>query len=140
MRRVKGPTFQPMAVSQRRLGSVAIDEDHCAHAVRYVSLYPIRARLVAQAQDWPWSSVRAHRSGRSDGITDIRPMLERFPDFSNLIATPEDEAAATALRRAETSGRPLGPAAFVASRDALLPHLHPSLRTVDLLRQAAQTS
>ena len=100
----------------------------------------MRARLGARTQDWPWSNVRAHLSGRSDGITDIQPVLERFPDFANLVAMPEDDAATYALRRAETSGRPLGPAAFVASRDALLPHLHLCLRTVDLLRQAAQTS
>ena len=115
--------FQPMAVWQRRLGSVAIDEDHRAHAVRYVSLYPVRARLVAQAQDWPWSSVRAHRSGRSDGITDFQPMMERFPDFANLVAMPEHEAATNALRQAETSGRPLGPAALCGtSREAHRPH------------------
>ena len=114
---------------QGRFGSVVMDEDHLAHAVRYVSLNPVRARLMAQAQDWPWSSVRAHLSGRSDGITDIRPVLDRFPDFHNLIAMPEDEAVASALRRAETSGRPLGPAAFVANLEKLTGRiLHPRKR------------
>ena len=56
-------------------------------------------------------------------------MRERSPDFSNLIAAPEDEAAATALRRAETSGRPLGPAAFVAGLEKLTGRvLHPGKR------------
>ena len=63
---------------QGRFGSVAMDEDHLAHAVRYVSLNPVRARLVAQAQDWPWSSVRAHLSGRSDGITTSGPCWSGF--------------------------------------------------------------
>ena len=27
---------------------------------------PVRARLVAQAQDWAWSSARAHLAGQDD--------------------------------------------------------------------------
>ncbi|CAM5776287.1 hypothetical protein LMIY3S_05452 [Labrys miyagiensis] len=30
-----------------------MEEEHLAAAVRYVSLYPVRARLVERAQDWP---------------------------------------------------------------------------------------
>ena len=45
---------------QGRYGSVAMDEAHLLTAVRYVSLNPVRARLVRRAQDWTWSSVRAH--------------------------------------------------------------------------------
>ncbi|MEO0378466.1 MAG: transposase, partial [Cyanobacteria bacterium P01_A01_bin.17] len=34
---------------QGRFGSVVMDEEHLAHAVRYVSLNPVRARLVDRA-------------------------------------------------------------------------------------------
>ena len=37
---------------QGRYGSVFMDETHLLHAVRYVSLNPVRARLVPRAQDW----------------------------------------------------------------------------------------
>jgi putative transposase len=37
---------------QGRFGAVAIDEEHLAAALRYVSLNPVRARLVERAQDW----------------------------------------------------------------------------------------
>src|SRR5882757_2929031 len=57
-------------VWQGRFGSVAMAEDHLAHAVRHVCLNPVRARLVARAEDWPWSSVKAHLTGRSDGVPD----------------------------------------------------------------------
>ncbi|MDR3508479.1 MAG: transposase [Caulobacteraceae bacterium] len=40
-----------------RYASVAMDEAHLMTAVRYVALNPVRARLAAKAQDWPWSSV-----------------------------------------------------------------------------------
>jgi putative transposase len=36
---------------QGRFGSVVMDEIHLFHAVRYVSLNPVRPRLVPQAQD-----------------------------------------------------------------------------------------
>src|SRR6266446_5375832 len=37
---------------QGRFGAVAMDEEHLAAALRYVSLNPVRARLVERAQDW----------------------------------------------------------------------------------------
>jgi putative transposase len=45
---------------QGRFGAVVMDETHLFHAMRDVSLNPVRARLVKRAEDWPWSSVRAH--------------------------------------------------------------------------------
>jgi putative transposase len=52
---------------QSRFASVSMVESHLISAVCYVSLNPVRARLVAQAEDWPWSSVRAHINGADDG-------------------------------------------------------------------------
>jgi putative transposase len=103
---------------QGRFGSVAMDEDYLANAIRHVSLKPARARLTPRAEDWPWSSVRAPLAGRGDGLTDIAPVLERFPDFAGLLATEADEAAANALRLAETTGRPLGSADWIARLEA----------------------
>lgn len=99
---------------QGRFGSAVMDEAHLAHAIRYVCLNPVRARLVARAEDWPWSSVRAHLSRRGDGITTLAPVRNRFPDFAALIATGEDETVSQALRLAETTGRPLGAPGWVA--------------------------
>jgi putative transposase len=87
-----------------RFASVAMDEDHLMAAVRYVALNPVRARLVARAQDWPWSSVRAHLAGRDDGVVVVRPVLEQIGAF----------------RAAESTGRPLGNAQFVAGLERLL--------------------
>ena len=59
-----------------------MDEAHLCAAFRYVALNPVRAGLVAKAQDWPWSSVRAHLAGESDGIVAVEPALEREEPFS----------------------------------------------------------
>lgn len=100
---------------QSRFASVVMDEAHLFHAIRYVSVNPVRAGLVARADDWPWSSVRAHLAGRGDGLVDVAPVLERMPDFAERIAAvaAADESAWWALRRAETSGRPLGSRGFM---------------------------
>ncbi len=102
-----------------RFGSVAMDEEHLAAAVRYVSLNPVRARLVGRAQEWRWSSVRAHLSGRDDGVTTLAPVLERFAPFRAFLEEPPDRDAVERLRAAESIGRPLGSRAFVARLEKL---------------------
>lgn len=104
---------------QSRFGSVAMDETHLLAAVRYVSLNPVRARLVARAEAWAWSSVRAHLAGADDELVVVRPILERAPRFAELLAGG-DEASYAALRVSEGSGRPVGNAEFIAGLERLL--------------------
>ena len=95
--RVTGHLFQA------RFSSVVMDEDHLMAAARYVALNPVRARLAARSQDWPWSSVRAHLAGRDDGLVEVAPLIERVGGrFADLIATAEPGQIA-ALRAAERS-------------------------------------
>ena len=103
-----------------RFASVAMDEGHLLAAVRYVSLNPVRARLVARARDWPWSSARAHLSSQDDALVRVRPVLDRVERFADLIATEVEDPAFTAIRAAETTGRPLGTADFVADLERRL--------------------
>ncbi len=50
---------------QGRFKAVLVDrEAYLLEVCRYVELNPVRAGMVAQAGDWPWSSYRAH-VGRS---------------------------------------------------------------------------
>jgi hypothetical protein len=37
--------------------------------IRYVELNPVKAKLVAPAEDWPWSSARAHVAGKPEYIS-----------------------------------------------------------------------
>lgn len=106
---------------QGRFGAVAMDEAHLAAALRYVSLNPVRARLVARAQDWNWSSTRAHLRGRDDGVTARESVREIFPDIAGLLTTtPDDEDDLFAkLRAAESIGRPLGSDRFLARIEKL---------------------
>ena len=80
----------------------------------------MRARLVERAQDWPWSSARAHLSGQPDGITTIAPALERVGDFAAFLGAAHEAASFEPLRRAEITGRPIGGAGFLDALEARL--------------------
>jgi putative transposase len=104
---------------QGRFGAVAMDEEHLAAALRYVSLNPVRARLVARAKDWRWASTRAHLRGKADGITVLAPIRDRFPDFADLLACDPEADLFDRLRAAESIGRPLGGDRFLARIERL---------------------
>ena len=98
---------------------MALDEVHLVAAARYVALNPVRARLVARAQDWEqdweWSSARAHLAGRDDGLVRVAPLIERVGRFVDLIGLETDQIPFAALPAAESTGRPLGLYDFVVT-------------------------
>ena len=80
---------------QGRFSSCAMDEGHALMAVRYVELNPVKARLCARAQDWPWSSARAHVTGAPDPILTGVPFLRRIDNWGAYLALglePQGEA------------------------------------------------
>jgi len=104
---------------QGRFGAAVMDEEHVAAALRYVSLNPVRARLVERARDWRWSSTRAHLSGKSDGITALAPIRDCFPRFADLLDDAPEADLFDRLRAAESVGRPLGDDRFLARVERL---------------------
>lgn len=103
---------------QGRFSSVAMDEPHLVTALRYVALNPVRARLVAKPQDWRWSSTRAHLARRDDGVVKVTPALERVGNFATFLGEDFDEALSyAALRKAESVGRPVGSAEWLADME-----------------------
>ncbi|HEX4159928.1 MAG TPA: hypothetical protein VHY79_15795 [Rhizomicrobium sp.] len=106
---------------QSRFSSVPMDENHLLTAIRYVSLNPVRAGLVARAEDWPWSSVPAHLAGEDDALVRVKPALRRVADFRALIRPdPRDAERFARLRALERTGRPLAAANFVADLEKCL--------------------
>ena len=104
---------------QSRFASVVLDDGHLIRAVRYVSLNPVRARLVKRAEEWKWSSVRAHFAEVDDAVVKVRPVLERIPHLKEMLAVEMEEDFSD-FRRAETTGRPLGPSDFVDGLEKIL--------------------
>ncbi|HEX5183492.1 MAG TPA: transposase [Allosphingosinicella sp.] len=103
---------------QGRFASYPMDEAHLMAAVRYVELNPVRAKLAKRAEDWRWSSARAHVSGKADGLTDLGAFAGVYRNWGAMLARgleagdlpPGAEAAIEAHQR---TGRPWGDAAFI---------------------------
>lgn len=104
---------------QGRFSSVAMDEEHLYAALRYVALNPVRAHMVKRAEDWAWSSVRAHLAQADDHVVKVAPALDRIGDFAAFLGEDFDEAFTyAALRKAETLGRPIGSAEWLEDMEA----------------------
>ena len=99
---------------QGRFASYPMDSDYFVQASRYVGLNPVRAGLVKRAQDWPWSSVRAHLNGSDDALVRTEPLrLHVRTDLPRFFETDVAAEAMKKLRAAAMSGRPLGGAAWL---------------------------
>ena len=98
---------------QGRFASFVMDEPYLLAAVRYVELNPVRAGLVSAAGDWPWSSARAHLSGRDDQLVKVAPLLAMIADWNAFLdsALPEEELRD--IRGHNRTGRPLGDETFL---------------------------
>jgi putative transposase len=74
---------------------------------------------VTRAEDWRWSSARAHLAGDDDHVVNVAPALDRVGDFAAFLGEPIDEAPGyAALRKAESVGRPIGTAEWLADMEA----------------------
>jgi putative transposase len=60
---------------QGRFVSFVMDEPYLLAAARYVELNPVRAGLVTDAAEWPYSSARPHLSGRDDRLVKVGALL-----------------------------------------------------------------
>jgi len=98
---------------QGRFASFVMDEPYLLAAARYVELNPVRAKLASHPGDWPWSSARAHLSGRDDCLVKVAPLLARIADWNAFLggAVPEEELRN--LRQHGRTGRPLGDETFL---------------------------
>ncbi len=96
------------AVYQGRFKSIAVATDrHFLIACRYVERNPLRARLVARAEDWEWSSASplARREGR--------PPLAEWPvarpePWLDVLNQPEPPKDLRAIRLCVRRGVPFG--------------------------------
>ena len=105
---------------QGRFSSYPMDEAHLMAAVRYVELNPVRAGLAERAEDWRWSSARAHVTGHADGITDLDALAGIYRNWRAMLrdgleaGDVEDEEIA-AIEAHVRTGRPRGGESFVSA-------------------------
>jgi putative transposase len=109
-------------VWQGRFKSPLIQQDeHLLAVLRYVESNPLRAGLVADLRDWPWSSYAVHAGLAADELVSAAPVWgglgksepQRQAFWRRWLHTPLTEKELAGLRRSVVSGRPFGSAAWV---------------------------
>jgi putative transposase len=106
---------------QGRFASFPMDEKYLYSAVRYIELNPVRAGLCAVAEDWEWSSARAHLNEIDDDLVTVKPMLHRVKDWSGYLSAGIgiEESQYNDLRKHTGTGRPLGSDSFLSRLELL---------------------
>jgi putative transposase len=98
-------------VWQGRFKAFPIQQDeHLLTVVRYIERNPLRAGLVARAEDWLWSSLR-EREGKASWL---QPVPVPGPkDWLGWVNAPVTDAEVEALRYCVNRGTPFGREAWV---------------------------
>ena len=105
---------------QGRFASFVMDEAYLLAAARYIELNPVRAGLVVDPCDWPWSSARAHLTGSDDALVKVAPLLTMIPDWRAFLRSALPEAELRDIRRHSRTGRPLGDEAFLVRLEGMI--------------------
>jgi putative transposase len=116
---------------QQRFHSCPMDEKHAMSAIRYVELNPVRARLAASPDLWPWSSTVGRCSGMGDKLVRReRPAaLAHVEDWLGFLGEGLSVDEMERLRLHRRQGLPLGSLAFVAAAErAMTRLLRPPIR------------
>ncbi|HSO08829.1 MAG TPA: transposase [Desulfoprunum sp.] len=100
---------------------------HLWQTARYIERNPIRIGLAAKAEEYPWSSARAHTTGTRSMVLSNSSWLapNKRPTYTAFLRLA-DNVAEEAIRRATRTGRPFAADNFIddLERQLQLP-LHP---------------
>jgi putative transposase len=105
---------------QGRFASFVMDEPYLLAAARYVELNPVRAGLVPSAEDWAWSSARAHLAGRDDRLVSVAPLWAMIADWNGFLQSAVPEEELRQIRRHGRTGRPLGDETFLGRLESVV--------------------
>lgn len=99
-----------------RFYSTPLDHSHFLAAVPYVELNPVRAAMHRRAEDYKWSSARAHIDGIEDSLlsNDALFGLDRqVDDWALWLSQVDDRKKIDNLRKCTMTGRPCGSDEFI---------------------------
>ncbi len=90
----------------------AQDDAHLLGVLRYVERNPLRANLVSNAQDWPWSSLYWCGKPFKPAFLCEGPLI-RPKEWLAWVNTPQTEEEVAAIRRSADRNRPYGQSEWV---------------------------
>jgi putative transposase len=104
---------------QARPYSCVLDDLHAWAALRYVERNPLRAGMVARAEDYAWSSAKAHCGLATDVLLDSPwPEPQHLKNWSSSLAAAANVECEQRIRERTFTGRPCGDDGFVRNVEA----------------------
>lgn len=104
---------------QGRFLSYPLDRMHLYAAVRYVEQNPERAGLVTRAEEYPWSSAKAHVNKKKDLLLSDTVLIEEIDDWESYLATYDEVEIIEQIQKHASTGRPLGNEQFITELERL---------------------
>ncbi len=104
---------------QGRFLSYPLDRMHLYAAVRYVEQNPVRAGLVTRAEEYPWSSAKAHVNKKKDLLLSDTVLIEEIDDWESYLATYDEVEIIEQIQKHASTGRPLGNEQFITELERL---------------------
>ena len=107
---------------QNRFFSTTVDQEAYLWAVAiYIERNPVRANIVKRAEDYPWSSAKAHILRVADPVLSGEDWLEESHHHAYCeLLKQEDRETEESIRKATSAGRPLGGKAFLEALERIL--------------------
>lgn len=98
---------------QRRYYSSPLESNRILPSFRYIENNPVRAGIVKTAEEYPWSSARAHVLGTPDDLLSPHELGIRRKEWQAFLRKQEVEDEFRDIRERTKTGRPLGGDEFI---------------------------
>jgi len=102
-----------------RFKSYPLNLAHLYAAIRYIERNPVRAKIVENAWDYPWSSARAHVFKQKDHLLEDNFMVSEIKDWRLFLSEEDKQADINLLKTHVNTGRPLGDSQFIEEIEKL---------------------
>jgi putative transposase len=104
---------------QGRFLSYPLDRIYLLAAVRYVEMNPVRSGLVKKAEEYQWSSAKAHVYRMKDLLLTDEQLLDEIGDWKTYLSGFDDCDIETKVQKHSATGRPLGNKQFIIDLEKL---------------------
>jgi putative transposase len=100
---------------QARFGSNVLDENYLRAAVRYVERNPVRAGIVKNAWEYPWSSAALHVgiTKHDELVSGDEVLRQIIGNWKKYLRQAEEDVFVGMIRKEGMVSRPIGEAAFI---------------------------
>jgi len=103
-----------------RFKSCVLSEKHLYAAVRYVERNPVRAGIVKKAEDYTWSSAKAHVYKTQDRFLSDNFMIEEIANWRDYLLDDSDDEKGSLFIGHVDKGRPLGDKEFIKKLEGIV--------------------